>query len=69
MSLSLYAQLLGKKGGAKTSEAKKESSKRNGLLGGRPIMPVLNDDGISIKGCNFICTIAEFLETVYDCRS
>lgn len=54
MSLSLYAQLLGKKGGAKTSEAKKESSKRNGLLGGRPIMPVLNDDGISIKGCNFI---------------
>lgn len=36
---------------AKTHSA---HSAQNGKLGGRPINPILNEDGISIKGCNII---------------
>ena len=28
--------------------------KRNGALGGRPISATINDDGVSVKGCNYI---------------
>jgi len=34
--MALFAAFIGKIGGSKTSEAKKRSSKLNGLKGGRP---------------------------------
>ena len=36
ISLALFTAYIGKIGGSKTSEAKKRSSKLNGLKGGRP---------------------------------
>lgn len=45
----------GKLGGSVKSDAKKTAAKINGKFGGRPINAVnLNDDGYSIKGCNYI---------------
>jgi DNA repair photolyase len=44
----------GKLGGSAKSQAKKKSSITNGKMGGRPSNPVLNDDGVSVKGCNMI---------------
>ncbi|MCP4261533.1 MAG: radical SAM protein [Planctomycetes bacterium] len=52
--LSLSVQEAGKLGGSAKSPAKTLSSKRNGAKGGRPISPVLNPDGVSIKGCSYI---------------
>lgn len=48
------ASLMGTKGGQSTSPAKVEASRDNGKLGGRPLAPVLNPDGVSIKGCAII---------------
>jgi len=48
------AQTLGRKGGLSTSEAKVSASRINGLAGGQPKQPVLNPDGISVKGCSYI---------------
>lgn len=48
------AAILGTLGGRAVSEAKARTSAQNGKLGGRPIVPLLNEDGISIAGCNFI---------------
>lgn len=53
-NVQIAASILGKKGGSVKSETKAISSALNGSLGGRPINPILNDDGISIKGCNYI---------------
>lgn len=45
----------GKMGGLKRSERKAESSRINGLSGGRPISIInMNDDGYSIKSCKHI---------------
>lgn len=41
-------------GGMSKTKAKVAAAKENGKLGGRPINATLNDDGISVKGCNFI---------------
>lgn len=48
------AKVLGSKGGHSTSPAKVGASRINGLGGGRPISPILNDDGVSVKGCSYI---------------
>lgn len=48
--LSLFASELGRKGGQAKTERKANAARENGRLGG----VVLNDDGISIKGCSYI---------------
>lgn len=48
------ASILGRKGGSVKSEIKSISSSLNGKLGGRPIKPEFNSDGVSVKGCNYI---------------
>jgi len=51
----ITASEIGKIGGSSKSEAKKKSSKANGVLGGRKIGVInVNDDGVSIAGCNTI---------------
>ena len=52
--LSMFAALLGQKGGKSTSPQKCRASVKNGALGGRPLRPILNPDGVSVHGCNFI---------------
>jgi DNA repair photolyase len=52
--LSMFATALGRKGGSATSEEKAASSRANGAMGGRPLSPTLNDDGVSVKGCTII---------------
>lgn len=48
------ARILGRMGGQSKSQLKKASSKKNGLLGGRPTKkPILLETG-AIKGCNYI---------------
>ena len=51
--LSMFASEMGKKGGTATSSAKELSSRQNGKLGGRPLTPVIGDDG-AVKGCTII---------------
>jgi len=36
------------------TDSRSKTSKANGLNGGRPINPIMNEDGISVKGCNII---------------
>ena len=49
------ASAMGRAGGISTSPAKQTAVRKNGLLGGRPSNPpVVNPDGVSIKGCNII---------------
>jgi hypothetical protein len=48
------AATLGKIGGQSTSEQKISASRENGKLGGRPVYPILNEDGVSVKGCSYI---------------
>lgn len=50
MTITEFARM----GGSAKSDEKKAASKINGLLGGRPLKVELNDDGLSIKGCNII---------------
>lgn len=53
--LSEAAAILGEKGGRSRSEAKKTAARENGVEGGRPMAdPILNQDGVSVKGCNII---------------
>jgi len=42
------------KGGSAKTETKQAASRLNGLKGGRPANIMLNDDGVSIKGCSYI---------------
>lgn len=54
-SVSSAASILGRLGGASTSDAKRIASVTNGAMGGRPMSaPTVNDDGVSIKGCSYI---------------
>jgi DNA repair photolyase len=50
MTVTEFARM----GGSVKSDAKKAAAKINGLLGGRPLKIQLNDDGLSVKGCNMI---------------
>jgi len=44
----------GRIGGSSKSPKKQLSSRKNGSLGGRPISPTLNPDGVSVKSCSYI---------------
>ena len=49
------AQLLGQRGGQARTPAKAAAARRNGRRGGRPPRPpVVNPDGVSVKGCSII---------------
>ena len=48
------ASTLGKKGGKSRSAAKITAVRENGRLGGRPLNPTVNPDGVSIAGCSHI---------------
>ena len=51
----ITASEMGKIGGAVKSERKRAAAAVNGAAGGRPVSaPVVNDDGVSIKGCSYI---------------
>ena len=52
--LSFFARELGRAGGSVSTPQKAEAARSNGALGGRPVSCVVNDDGVSIKGCSFI---------------
>jgi len=52
--ISMFARELGRLGGSAITPAKQEAARANGTLGGRPSNIVMNDDGISIKGCSYI---------------
>jgi DNA repair photolyase len=54
MSANMDIFEFAKLGGKSKSPAKKAASAKNGLLGGRPSTIIINDDGISIKGCSYI---------------
>ena len=47
--MALFTAFIGKIGGSKTSEAKKRSSKLNGLKGGRPKVPLAQVQNLSNK--------------------
>ena len=48
------AQTMGRKGGAVSSPAKAAAARINGRRGGRPLAAVLNEDGVSLRGCSII---------------
>jgi len=52
--LSTAAAALGRKGGTARTPAKVEAVRKNGKLGGRPMVAELNDDGWSVKNCAII---------------
>ena len=47
--MALFTTFIGKIGGSKTSEAKKRSSRENGLKGGRPKVPLAQVQNLSNK--------------------
>lgn len=53
--LSLFAKELGRRGGQARSERKAAAARENGKKGGRPPRPpILNPDGVSVRGCTII---------------
>jgi len=53
-NISYHASQMGFAGGSVTSEKKTAAVRENGKLGGRPVTPVVNPDGVSVKGCSII---------------